>query len=546
MKRVILLMFSMAMVFFIGQGAVMGQDSPAGDPESGSGSADPDAPEDLELEFKMRSEFHAFDNLDLRALDESSDQAIIDSDDNHNFAYSSLSAFIGYQVNSSTRVNIGLSHNGMWGEDQIGREAELVGALGFSHLSIIYDAVDTDNFSLNFSLGRQPFEIGGVPRDYILSDLVDALVVTADMGIGGALRILAVDFFTNHDLPDAAFARYIGGSESFRGLRGDTYTLRTGAIYENDDIVDGLDLRLFAFHADIGGGRIDETGADVSFGGTLGNFSDNDFVNLFGGRVSYRYDIDESGSHVRVFGEFANSQGIDRKEVVARDVEITGNAMGGGLEFEYNVSDSVGFYAAGDFYKFDGPNFAGDGLEFDHGFVGFKGKRVGGLNLGRYAGWYPSAHTSNDGFEYNPHDVERASGTQFIHGALSGSFSGLTLRADLWMLKDSGSSFLNNDASGAERTPEQVAAAIDDIDPPFGYSRDEFFAQARLGKDLGMELNVSMAYDVNDALEVFAVYGVFLPGEFYEIEINKVAGTALGSADPQDFFAFTAGASVVF
>ena len=43
--------------------------------------------------------------------------------------------------------------------------------------------------------------------------------------------------------------------------------------------------------------------------------------------------------------------------------------------------------------------------------------------------------------------------------------------------------------------------------------------------------------------EVFAVYGVFLPGEFYEIEINKVAGTALGSADPQDFFAFTAGAA---
>jgi hypothetical protein len=45
---------------------------------------------------------------------------------------------------------------------------------------------------------------------------------------------------------------------------------------------------------------------------------------------------------------------------------------------------------------------------------------------------------------------------------------------------------------------------------------------------------------------------VFLPGEFYEIEINRVANaenpglTALGSTDPQTFWAATAGALVSF
>ncbi len=504
-----------------------------GNPEAGSGSADPDKPAALETEFTLRSEFHAYDNLDLRLLDESSDQSIIDSDDVHNFAYSSISAFVGYQVNDEVRVNVGLGHNGLWGEDQIGGEAELSGALAFSNLTILYTPIKSENFTLTFSAGRQPFTIGGVPRDYIFDDILDALVVTADFGAGGALRVLAMDYFTNHDFPDAAFARYISGRETIFGLRGDSYTLRSGAIYENDKIVDGLDVKAYVFHADIGGGPVGDSGADVSFGGTLGNFSDNDFVNLFGARLSYTLKPEDSGLELRLFGEFAKSQGIDRKEVVARDVEISGNAFGAGLEVSFKVTEDFSLDLAGDFYSFDGPDYASDGLEFERGFVGFKGRRLGGLNLGRYAGWYPAAHTSSSGVTFSPHDIERASGTQIIHGGLGVTMIGTSLRADLWLLSDTGSTFLD---------PNN----LDNIDPPFGYSREEFFAETRLGKGLGTEIDVQLNQQLNKELEAFLVYGVFLPGEFYEIEINKVAGSALGSPTPETFWALTGGVSVTF
>lgn len=510
-------------------------DLPVGNPEAGTGSGEDETSKKLETEFSIRSEVHSFDNLDLRALDESSDQAIIDSDDRHTFAYSSISAFFGYQVHDEVKVNVGVSHNGLWSEDQLGLDSERSGALFFSHLNFTYTPIKNDDFSLSFTAGRQPFRIGGVPRDYILDDLLDALVVEVGLGAAGGLRILALDFFAENDLPRASFVRYVSGRNPVLGLRGDTYTLRSGAVYENDKLVDGLDVKAYGFYADIGGGPIDESGADISFGGSLGNFSDNDFVTLFGARASYELklsDQESNPSHVLAYGEFAHSQGIDRKEVVARDVEINGNAFGGGVEVVYG-DESWEVMALGEFYLFDGPDYAGDGLEFERGFVGFKGRRVGGLNLDRYAGWYPAAFTGSGGVHHDPHGIERASGTQLIHGGLALRLADTTVRGDIWLLADTGSTFLD-------------PAELDSIDPPFGYSREEFFAETRLGKSLGTEIDVQLNHVFNEVFSGYAVFGTFLPGEFYEIEINKVAGTALGSKDPQTFWAVTAGGVVSF
>ena len=54
---------------------------------------------------------------------------------------------------------------------------------------------------------------------------------------------------------------------------------------------------------------------------------------------------------------------------------------------------------------------------------------------------------------------------------------------------------------------------------------------------------------VNDALRFVGAGGVFLPGEFYEIEVDKVAGnqmTSLGHENPEMFWAASAGMEVSF
>jgi hypothetical protein len=500
----------------------------AGDPEAGPGPvAEPEADERLKMDFRIRSEVHSYDNLDLRLLDETTDQDIIDTDDRHVFGYSGISARLSYQVRRDLDVYVGLAHNGLWGEDQLGQNAKFGGALNFSHLAFDYRIADTDGFKLSLSMGRQPFKIGGVPTDFMLDDILDAVVLTADMGSAGAFRWLALDYYTANDLPSASFVSYVGGRETSLGLRGDTYTLRTGLIYENeDDAVEGLTVKAYWFYADVGGGPISEAGADYAEGGALGNFSDNDFTHMAGGRGAYKIDLSE-GSWLNFYGESAYSWGIDRKSAVARDVETVGLAYGGGLEADFGP-----VYVAADFYHFDGANYAGDGLEFERGFVSFKGKRVGGLNLNRYAGWSPSSYLGRGGAEHNPHDTNRAGGTQTIHAALALEMDDFTLRLDGWHLTDTSETFLSLEE-------------IDGIDPPFGYSREEFLAASgRSGKALGTEIDVQAIVHAGEGLSFFTHYGLFLPGEFFEFEIDKVAGTALGGTE--SFWAVAGGATVEF
>ena len=499
-----------------------------GDPEAGSGAvAAPKGDDPLTLEFKLRSEVHAYDNLDLRPVDERSDQAIIDSDDHHVFGYSGISARLGYKVRSDLDVYVALAHNGLWGEDQLGSEAQYGGVLNFSHLAFDWRAVDSDGFELTLSVGRQPFLIGGVPTDYMLDDILDAVVLSADMGGAGRLRWLALDYYTANDLPDAAFVYYVGGRETTLPLRGDSYTLRTGLVYENEDAAaDGLTVKAYWFYADIGGGPISESGADYSEGGELGNFSDNDYQHMAGGRGAYKVDLGED-SWLNFYGEGAYSWGIDRKVAVARDVETVGLAYGGGLEADFGA-----VYLAADYYHFDGATYAGDGLEFERGFVGFKGKKVGGLNLNRYAGWSPSSYIGRGGAEHTPQDTNRAAGTDTLHAAFALDLDVVRIRMDGWYLTDNAESFLSLDE-------------IDGIDPPFGYSREEFqAAAARSGKNLGTEVDVQAEVPASEGLTFFATYGIFLPGEFYEVEIDKVAGSALGGTET--FWAVVGGATVEF
>jgi len=81
--------------------------------------------------FLFETEFHSYDNLDFRPLDESSDQSILDSDDKNQFGFSGIGADIGYAPTDDMSIQIAASHRGLWGNDQI----ETSTALADSHTS---------------------------------------------------------------------------------------------------------------------------------------------------------------------------------------------------------------------------------------------------------------------------------------------------------------------------------------------------------------------------------------------------------------------------
>lgn len=502
-------------------------------PEYGPGveGKRPDKSKPLVTSFSLRSELHSYNNIDMRTLKETSDLDVITTDDRHTFAYSSITGDIQYLVAEKLHIGVSLAHNGLWGEDQLGQDAMNVGIFSFYELAMHYTPVQTTDFGLTISLGRQPFLIGDVARDYVLDDVLDSLVIEANMRKGGRIRLLAFDYFSANDLPSASFAGYIGGREPVLGLRGDTYTIRTGGIYENvGALVKGLMFKAYAFYADIGGGPVDETGADISYGGSLGNFSDNDWNMVAGGRAGYTYEF-AMGS-VGLYVDGAYSKGIDRKEAVARDVASDGLMIGGGVSGGFKQGDVFAADLTVDFYRFDGAEYDESGLLTNHGFVSFKGRQVGGLNIDRYAGWHPSAYVGAGGIEHTPQNLENIGGKQFLHAGLKFTIlKDLMIQGDFWTYLDTGSTKLD-------------PITLLTTDPPFGYSREEFAAETRLGKSLGNEINVQASYQALEQLRFYASGGAFFAGEFYEEPINRVAGTALGGT--ATFWGVSGGASVDF
>jgi len=400
-----------------------------------------------------------------------------------------------------------------------------------------YKPLDLKPVAFSVDVGRQKFAIGGVPKDYILDDVLDAVVLNIDARKFGRIRVLAVDFYTGSDLPDASFVRYVSGQQPVLGLRGDSFTLRSGFVYEQEGdnaLVEGLMLKAYAFYSDIGGGPIEETGADISYGGSLGNFSDNDWTAVYGVRAGYTLAFNEDAK-ITFYGEGAQSTGIDRKEDVARDVELDGVAYGGGLTAEVKgLGGKLGATLEADYYHFDGAEYASDGLQFNHGFVGFKGRQVGGVNMDRLSGWHPSAFVGRGGISHTPQDMERSAGTEFLHvGASVLLYDRLELSGDWWIFTDTTNTFLDpND--------------LNTIDPPFGYSREEFAAEERFGKALGQEINGRLDLKLTEALSTYATYGIFMPGAYYDLRIDRVAGTSLGGPTVTDFWAANAGAVVKF
>jgi hypothetical protein len=476
----------------------------------------------LEVKGRFESEWLEYNNLDFRALDETTDQTILDSDDRNSFAFSGASLQLGYQIDDRTRFNLGIAHRGLWGNDQIGTINRFGSLVWVSAMNVEWRADDGEN-PVVVTAGRQFFEIGGLPtKDYVLSDVLDMVRVDVPLGDKGTLTLVPIDVAGMSSSNDGVnFVSFIGqGTTQTFGFRGDNMTRRFGGRLTLDGLAEGLDLRAYTFYTDVGSLG---TGSDISYNGALGNFADNDWVLNAGLRGAY-----DAGA-VHPWASFDASTGIDRKELVARDATTTGFALGAGLVVATGEDDS-GLRGELGFFQATGTAHASGGLMYNHGYVGMKAQQVGGLLADRFFGWHPTSYIGMFGISDNPQDKSRKSGTRFAQLSAGYEVSeGTEFGVDYWFLQDTGSTLIED---------------LDTIDPPYGYSREAFAAQTRLGQVLGHEIDLRARYAVSDHIRVHAAGGVLLPGSFYAQEIARVAGNQLGGQEMA--WAFSGGTRVEF
>jgi hypothetical protein len=488
----------------------------------------------LETRVFFETEWHEFENLDFRALDESSDQAILDSDDRNGFAFTGISLELGYQVDKSARLVVGTSYRGLWGNDQIGSINRFGGFVYFTSLYAEWKPVRW-KYQPTFRLGRQRFDLGGQvgSREFILGDIVDQLRVDLPIPNIGKVILIPINVVgLSAENDDVNFVGFIGqqNSQTF-GFRGDRMTRRHGAqLVITPEKLPNLDVRAHAFYTDIGALG---SGSDISYNGRLGNFSDNDWVANFGARAAYTF-LD--GLTVTPFVTFDASVGIDRKELVTFDVDTNGIALAGGVVVQKKKEGPKewGLYAEATYFQSTGPAFTEDGLQFSHGYVGMKGRHAGGLLANRFMGWHPTAYVGSFGVSDSPQDTSRKAGTRVVAVNTQISLPGtVSFGAGYWFFQDTGQTLLDQ-------------GDLNNITPPFGYSREEFAAQARLGKVLAHEINANVGVKLSKHLSLYTQGGVLLPGEFYQTPISRVAGSALGSDDPQLMWDASAGVRMGF
>lgn len=497
----------------------------------------------LTVDGSFETAWYEYDNLDFRPLDESSDQAILDSDDRGGFPFTGASLNLAYEVEPGVEFFFAGSHRGLWGGDQIGGTNVYGNIMYITSLYGAFTLKPTAERSVRIDVGRRNYKLGGLAsgRDYILQDTLDMVLVDVPLGTVGSLELIPIDVLEQTDNDGQNFVNFIGTADlpTFN-FRGDTLMRRHGAVLRLDELPGPVDALAYGFYTDIGAGvsapqmGLFSSGVDITYQGLLGNFTDNDWVANFGLRGS----LNEVGP-VDAWAHFDASVGIDRKELVARDVNTNGLAWGAGLSVDTRAEQNdeepnpSGAFVQADYFDAFGAAYDKDGLMYSHGYVGMKAQQVGGHLFNRFLGFHPTAYVGIFGVSDTPNEPSRKAGTRALHAHAGYDAGRPWVMASWWFLQDTAISDLQ-------------LGRIDQIDPPFGYARDEFRAQARVGKTIGQELNLDGGYQITEKVALQLGGGVILPAEYYSITVARVAGDALGFDDPAMPWAFMGGLDVDF
>ncbi|GEM_PF-1378073 len=483
----------------------------------------------------LNNEIYTANNRDFLDVNNETFIDTFDTDDRFTIGKSQISLDVSYDVTDDIRLNVEPTYRAVWGGEGSG--------IFLRKMNVDWTAFEKGDIKLSTKIGPQPFKIGGADKDFFFSDIATGATLTADLGKSGRLRILAFDISALSDPRKSSYSSFKTVSDSRGGgtaknFAGDTFTYRTGAVYELTELVKGLQVRAFGFFADIGTGPAPHTGSDRSFHGSHANFSDNDYNWIAGLRAGYQLNGDTLKLHI--FGEYARSGGLDRKaiQIGVRDITASGNAFGLGIKPELDLG-KIKPRANVRFFLSEGASHtSGEGLAFNYGFVGFNGDQIGGHTVGKGSGWRPSAVLSSEGLTYNPNDFDRQSGTMVVNASVGATIMDkVSIDAGLWFYQDTSSTGIT-DFKNLSTLAEEL---------PFGYSEADLEGQERFGKTLGIELDGKLGYIAKeDLLDLFVGGGIFLPGDFYKIKIDRTTGSALGAKDPVSFWAVSGGATLKF
>ena len=468
--------------------------------------------------YQIESEWVEGNNIDFRYRDESSDQAVLDSDDRFNFAFTGVRMDLAYAFDPKVTFGVSASYRGLWGQDQIGLASRFGGFLYLNELDLAWapggkvPKVGEEIDTVVIRVGRFTHNLGGIGKapDFVLADVLDGVRIQFPLGpLDIDLTPMTVLSGVPADL-NINFLSFIGQTTpSPYNFRGNIMTRRSGVVVAADRVSDVVKARAYAFYTDIGASG---SGADISYNGELGNFIDNDWVMNYGLRANATF------GPALVWAELAGSGGIDRKELVASDVNSNGLAWGAGLQLATGdpAEDDTEIGVDAMYWEAQGPAYLDNGLMYSHGYVSMKGRQVGGLITDRTMGWHPSAYVGMWGVENTVHNVDRRSGTRVISVRPSLKLAnGFEAYVGYYYLGDTAFSALD-------------LADLPGITPPYGYAREEFAAQARVGKTLGQEIDVGASFTATKQVTVYVRGGVLLPGAFYATTINRVAGNQLG------------------
>ncbi len=497
--------------------------------------------------FNLLQEAHFYENADLRDLDEKSDLSIQYTDDRQSLALTrakldTLSEFPEQKIT----VEAALGFDGVWGHDQL--QGYSNPGLRISRANISWDFLSGQDLASSLIIGRQYFDIGGQPVDHMQKDILDAVTVVGKWKGIMDLKLLLLDVFSGANSYGAGgekrwnddFKFFTRDEEAVtEAQQGDVSTYRWGVVASFKELLAplALDPRLYAYYAAIRG---NDGGADRSQNGQIGNFPDNDWAAMFGGRLSYVPAEPPLFHSLTLYVDAAASTGQDLKRDEEPEAEIAGIGAGGGLASEIG-SESFAIIIEADIFWASGPEYDENGNLVTHSFVSFKGDEVGGLLGRRYWGIHPSAYTDDNGIDDKPHDANKKSGMTSLHAGVGARFgSKYLLRLDYWILQDNGSSDV--DFSNADSAAE-VASSNKFL------SEAEVEAQERLGESIGQEFNIYAEYNPNSLLKFYGAAGFFIPGPFFDIPVEDVVsqnGVPKGDEADANFYAVTLGTEMSF
>lgn len=489
--------------------------------------------------FNMLQEFHAYNNADLRKLNSTNDFQIRTTDDQQGLALTRAKFDTSFMF-PKQRVGLELSFgfDGVWGSFQLQGNGNP--GTRIARANIFWEFFNMGGISIDTVIGRQFYAVGGIQNDYMLRDVLDAIVFNIHWKDMIDIKVLGLDVYSGANSYGAGendrwndefqyFSRDSNGK--LPGLNGDVSTYRTGLAVSGEPFVKKLlkmriDPRVYAYYARVRGNK---GGSDYSENGRIGNFSDNDWSGLFGARATWHaHEQFTYFRQLQIYVDGALSTGSDLRRQGQPVADYATVGFGAGVTAM--TKTIFGFLAPLgelDFFFAQGPKYDKNGNMISHGFIGMRGDRIGGTLMRRYWGVRPSGYVGYNGIDDTPFDSNRKAGSLMIHAGIGAEmWRKLVVRADIWHVQDTASTSVNFDPSN-----------LDLINNPY-VSRAELEAQKRFGKALGQEINLTIQYFPNSLLMFQLTAAMFVPGTFFDTAIEDIVsknGVPKGGPADADF-----------